>query len=700
MSNFQLPISTQLLSTQAWSEYLDALRFMPADTSIPLWFWLLHDLNLQARPVSPSKRSRRLCQRRQALWHFVLHWQPVPTERLQFPLEAALLFLADDLAIWQEPEPWRIWLPFLYSCCELIQGLIHFAQQKRRWKKSTRKLLLTLGIQWLAPILDAETQLNLLAELTELACTLGLDTQQELLQEERALLLSTTPPKQQASLAFSVGFRALRQGEIALAQQALQYWQNTWSSLSQDEQVMELGRICSEWRLADAEIRSWPLERYRIIHRWWLSLVRRIQPLSESPHYMTEWKQLIRIGLSWQLPEAVTWLVGLPVSVESPLQNLLCLAYEEVLSDQEEALRTWQRLPAWLKRWNFNKLAPFYHVSWYLPKLNEPEARIWFLHLQTATLLLKASSGSARWRRRRRQLLNWGRELLQPLQVNALTQLKAQLFSQLQDQRLSWHSSGMDAIHTLRWNLAKSQELVQAWAWREEVLNQPANQFSDWFQAVLSLNPEELEPVDLQSLETWLQAFPLGWTRWQLELVLAQGLLQHQPWQRVASHWFNLLETWEILEGYQPLHAIASMGLALISINIPNRAEWFKRLHQLALRIDPIWRDEAICAVGLCQIRGGDFSDGFQTFTQLSSPQRHLQALLQVNSILEETNQCTRRTELGLELLACSERQTEPGQIWLGYLTGGLLQWIQGESHTAHQHMRKGLEALLKTYEN
>ncbi|PIQ28551.1 hypothetical protein COW36_12740 [bacterium (Candidatus Blackallbacteria) CG17_big_fil_post_rev_8_21_14_2_50_48_46] len=694
MSLLSLPPSPFSSDFTQWQELLEQLRFLPPKEFLLLWYWLLACLTEEASTSPPSRRSRRLLQKRQELWHLFANKSLSEFEELQelLPLEGVLLLLGRDLQVWKDPTVWQPALPRLYPCSLLILQLAPMIRMVPDWSRSLKQLLLRLAIQWLESVAGAEIQLELLGELTQIAQGLGLQTQAELLLEEMAVLLSQSPLQNQAGLAFDLGLVWLRSGYARPARFALKRWKETFPHLSQEAQRVELERMLFQLNYLELETVQGPLDRFSLLQAWVRELGSKYQGLTEESE--NGLLRLTKLVAGWQWPVEQNWLVDLKLEDLSPVQRAVYLGYREALGDQDAARALLAELPVWLARWGEASAAPLFREYWFCSHELRGEAKALLLHLQTATHLLKHSSGK-RYQARRRQILAWGFSLIQPLTVSELKRQQKSLLKALSQGRKWILQDSPVAAQALMATLENALQEAQDWALAQEMRTESPWELRDWVAAVLALPAQELSSEHVKLLVAFLQARLPGWGHWILCLEMAQGLLPHLPWHEVKPYWQALFTDWDTLEAYQPLQALSALGLALAQHPPPEQEAWFAELKQRVEMIAPEWRADALGAVGHTQIWAGQLAAGFATLREITPVQAQLASFLRLGTVLRESNQWARYPEVMVEILACARRQTDPLSQWQGFLGVALVAWARADYSAGLKAMRDGIEQFL-----
>lgn len=709
----------QNLNRQTWpllqAQILEQMRFLPPESFHMLALALLWDLSEAARSRRPSRRSRKGLD---ALWNLVLakaQSAPPATERFP-PLILSLWLMAQYFQVWGQFDGWRMWLCAVYSPARVLDELPILIRVLPGLKPATRQALLAFAIELLGAETRPEKQLDQLGDLTETAQTLKLQTQSELLLEEMALLLPTQLESERPHLAFELGMQWLRHGWGRQARFALQTWQTGFAQLDADDQRWEAERCLSHFEIYWADLSLLPLEQTSLLHRWLLRLAEWV--LRQENETRLLWR-VLNLALAWGLPEGETWwqtrVMGQLQADEQQQDSLyraLLLGYARALESLTQAETLLAALPLGPLSCESEEIQHLHRATWQVDQALEQSAQIRLLHLQTLNHLLNHlhnhmnKQGKGR-KKLRRQIFRAGAALLENLRAPALKRLRKELTQVLRSSPPLLKQPSAWSHRALKQNLLSAQHLSELWASSQDMLYHGGDILLDWIRAVLAFPPNHRPQSERErsewalGLEIGLEmcldlaaALPAGWVCWQSHLSLAQGLLAHWPWEKVAPYWLSCFD-WSELEGYEPLQAFASLALALSKSDLPDKPLWFAKLADSVSQIAPEWQADTWIALGHCQIRAGELAAGLQTLAAIPNPEAALQGLLQVGSVLTEIKQNHRYPELIAAILSCADQQSTLELKWQGYVAAASALALQGKSHPGLQTFKQAVGLFL-----
>lgn len=629
------------------------------------------------------------------------------------PASVMLWLLGFYQQVWGNLKGWEHWLRKFYAPAQVLESA-SLIPLTPGWKPNTRRALLSFVIGFLEPAPEPETHLEILGELVEVASKLKCQTQAELLLAEMPLLLGQIEAEHTrnaaheilAPLAFKLGMQWLRHGLAREARFAVKSWQSSFKALTPDDQLWEIKSMLSglSWYWFDAHPRQLPLDAFSLLQSWLKQIRLWLQhdcPASEREALLLE---LLRIARKWQLPEMQELEMALGIASMSPVCKAAVIKYADRLWGPEalDTARTYaSALPSWLAG---KQSAQAFDQAYSLEisdQLN-PELQAISLELQTAALLLQQEPLKVpkRGQKKRQRLLNWGSSLIEPLSQQILNQsrqlIQAGLATAQEQLASSQTNSQVEAAEALTAELNALQSLALQRQHAIELLEYAPRPLENWIQAVLSLPSEELNPEQIEQLADLVLAAESvnPCQSWDLNLALAEGLLRHRPWSEVRPYWLKLFEHWQQLEEIEQLRKIAALGLRLASLELPERAGWFKRLKELAFKVDVQWQGSALAAVGHCQIRAAELQAGLETLEQITNPEERLQALLQISSVLKEIKDSRFYPEVMMAILLCAKAQKQSQPAWSGHLAVALAYWVRGEQAESLEIFRQGLAYL------
>lgn len=705
----------QNLNRQTWpllqAQILEQMRFLAPEPFHMLALALLWDLSETARSRRPSRRSR---QGLDALWHLVLakaQSAPPATDRFP-PLILSLWLMAQYFQVWGQFDGWRMWLCAVYSPARVLDELPILIPVLPGLKPATRQALLAFAIELLGAETRPEKQLVQLGDLTETAQALKLQTQSELLLEEMALLLPTQMESERPHLAFELGMQWLRHGWGRQARFALQTWQTGFAQLEPDDQRWEAERCLSHFEIYWASLSLLPLEQTSLLHRWLLRLAEWVLRQENETRLLL---RVLSLALAWGLPEAETWwqthVMGqlhADEQQQDPLYRALLLGYARALESLAQAETLLAALPLGPLSCESAEIQHLHRATWQVDQALEQSAQIRLLHVQTLHHLLNHLHKQGKSRKKlRRQVFVAGAALLENLRAPALKRLRKELTQALRSSSPLLKQPNAWSHRALKQNLNSAQALSELWASSQDMLYHGGDILLDWIRAFLAFAPNQGPQSERERSEWALHlemclemcldlaaALPAGWVRWQSHLCLAQGLLAHWPWEKVAPYWLSCFD-WSELEGYEPLQAFAALALALSRSDLPDKPLWFAKMADAVAEIAPEWQADTWIALGHCQIRAGELAAGLQTLAAIPNPEAALQGLLQVGSVLTEIKQNSQYPELIAAILSCAEQQTTPELKWQSYVAVAAILALQGKSQQGLQTFEQAVGLFL-----
>lgn len=705
----------QNLNRQTWpllqAQLLEQMRFLAPETFHMLALGLFWDLTEAARSRRSARRSREGLD---ALWYLVLakaQSTPPPADRLP-PLILSLWLMAQYFQVWGQFDGWRMWLCAVYSPARVLDELPILIPVLPGLKPATRQALLAFAIELLGAETRPEKQLAQLGDLSETAQTLKLQTQSELLLEEMALLLPLQLETERPHLAFELGMQWLRHGWGRQARFALQTWQTGFAQLEPDDQRWEAERCLSHFEIYWADLSALPLEQTSLLHRWLLRLAEWVLRQENETRLLL---RVLSLALAWGLPEAEIWwqthVMGQLHEDEQhqdPLYRALLLGYARGLDSLTQAETLLAALPLGPLSCESAEILHLHRATWQIDQALENSAQIRLLHVQTLHHLLnhlhnhRHKQGKGR-KKLRRQIFTAGAALLESLRGPALKRLRKELVQVLRSSPPLLKKPSAWSHRALKQNLNSAQDLSEQWANAQDMLYHGGGILRDWITAFLATPPNKGAQSDRERRE-WAvgldlcldiaAALPPGWERWQSHLSLAQGLLAHWPWEKVAPYWLACFD-WSELEGYEPLQAFAALALALSSSDLPDKPLWFAKMADAVAEIAPEWQADTWIALGHCQIRAGELAAGLQTLAAIPNPEAALQGLLQVGSVLTEIKQNRHYPELIAAILSCAEQQSIPELKWQSYVAVAAILALQGKSQQGLQTFKQAVGLFL-----